>query len=213
MKVLLINGSPHREGNTAIALAEVAKRLADHGIETRTVWIGANAVQGCVGCYRCMELGRCTFQDSLYNEVREAVESADALIVGSPTYYAGPNGSLCALLDRLFYSSGAHLRGKPAAAVAVARRGGATTTFERLNKYFQIMCMPMPNSQYWNIVYGRRPGDAAFDAEGMQTMRTLADNMAWLLRSIGNNPMPVPEPWHMTNFIRRDLTTPAEPGQ
>lgn len=210
MKVLLINGSPHPEGNTATALAAMAERLEANGLETETLWIGVKAVQGCIGCYKCMELGRCAFQDKLYNDVRAAVESADALVVGSPTYYAGPNGSLCALLDRLFYSSGAHLRGKPAAAVAICRRGGASTTYDRLNKYFQMMCMPMPNSQYWNLVYGRKPGEAAFDAEGMQTLRTLADNMTWLMRSIAANPRPEQEPWHMTNFIRRDLTTPAE---
>ena len=209
MNVLLINGSPHKEGNTATALKEVAARLNENGIETTTLWIGTRAVQGCIGCYKCAELGRCVFHDDLYDEVRVAVEKADALIVGSPTYYAGPNGSLCALLDRLFYSSGAHLRGKPAAAVAVCRRGGGSTTFERLNKYFQIMSMPMPNSQYWNLVYGRRPGDAAGDAEGMQTMRTLADNMAWLLKALQGNPRPEQEPWQMTNFIRKDLTEPT----
>lgn len=206
MKVLLLNGSPHCDGNTATALAAMAERLQANGLETRTLWIGVKPVQGCVGCYKCMELGRCVFHDQLYDDVRAAVESADALVVGSPTYYAGPNGSLCALLDRLFYSSGAHLRGKPAAAVAICRRGGGSTTFDRLNKYFQMMSMPMPNSQYWNLVYGRRPGEAAFDSEGMQTLRTLADNMTWLLRSIADNPRPAQEPWLMTNFIRRDLT-------
>lgn len=205
MKVLLINGSPHHEGNTATALKAVADQLEANGLETQTIWIGVKAVQGCIGCYKCMELGRCTFQDQLYNDVRAAMESADALIVGSPTYYAGPNGSLCALLDRLFYSSGPVLYGKPAAAVAICRRGGATTTFERLNKYFQIMSMPMPSSQYWNIIYGRKPGDVLLDAEGMQTMRALANNMAWLLKSIENNPCPPREPWQMTNFVRRDL--------
>ena len=206
MKVLLINGSPHHDGNTATALAAMAERLQADGLETQTLWIGVKPVQGCIGCYKCAELGRCVFHDRLYDDVRAALESADALVVGSPTYYAGPNGSLCALLDRLFYSSGAHLRGKPAAAVAICRRGGGSTTFDRLNKYFQMMSMPMANSQYWNLVYGRRPGEAAFDAEGMQTLRTLADNMAWLLRSIAANPRPAQEPWQMTNFIRRDLT-------
>lgn len=205
MKVLLINGSPHKEGNTATALLALANQLETNGLETQTLWIGTQAVQGCIGCYKCAELGRCIFQDKLYNDVRAALETADALVVGSPTYYAGPNGSLCALLDRLFYSSGAHLRGKPAAAVAICRRGGGTTTFERLNKYFEMMSMPMPNSQYWNLVYGRRPGDALLDGEGMQTMRTLANNMAWLLHAIAATPRPEQEPWQMTNFIRRDL--------
>lgn len=208
MKVLLINGSPHHEGNTAKALQALAAQLELNGLQTQTLWIGVKPVQGCIGCYKCMELGRCVFQDQLYNDVRSALETADALVVGSPTYYAGPNGSLCALLDRLFYSSGELLRGKPAAAVAVCRRGGGSTTFDRLNKYFQMMSMPMPNSQYWNLVYGRRPGDAEFDAEGMQTMRTLANNMTWLLNALQNNPRPGQEPWQMTNFIRRDLTEP-----
>ncbi len=206
MKALLINGSPHKEGNTALALAEVARRLNENGIETETLWIGTKAVQGCIGCYKCAELGRCVFHDDLYNSVRAALETADALIIGSPTYYAGPNGSLCALLDRLFYSSGSLLRGKPGAAVAICRRGGGTTTFDRLNKYFQIMSMPTPNSQYWNLVYGRKPGDAAADAEGMQTMRTMADNLTWMLRSLNRAERPEQEPWAMTNFIRRDLT-------
>ena len=205
MKVLLINGSPHQQGNTAAALGAVGRQLEANGLETQTIWIGAGAVQGCIGCYRCTELGRCAFRDKLYEEVRAALETADALIVGSPTYYAGPNGSLCALLDRVFYSSGDLLQGKPAAAVAVCRRGGATTTFDRLNKYFEIMSMPMANSQYWNLVYGRKPGDAERDAEGMQTRRTLANNMTWLLKALKDNPWPAREPWQMTNFIRKDL--------
>jgi len=205
MKVLLINGSPHQQGNTAAALGALSRQLEANGLETQTIWIGVNAVQGCIGCYKCAELGRCVFRDKLYEDVRAALESADALIVGSPTYYAGPNGSLCALLDRVFYSCGALLQGKPAAAVAVCRRGGATTTFDRLNKYFEIMSMPMPNSQYWNLVYGRKPGDAERDAEGIQTMRTLANNMTWLLNALKNSPWPGREPWQMTNFVRKDL--------
>ena len=205
MKVLLINGSPHQQGNTAIALDEMARRFNANGIDTEIIWIGTKAVQGCIGCYKCMELNRCAFQDELYNSVRAALESSDALVVGTPTYYAGPNGSLCALLDRVFCSSGNLLRGKPAAAVAVCRRGGAVTAFERINKYFEMMNMPMANSQYWNIVYGRKIGDAAADAEGLQTMRTLADNMTWLLKSLDRNQRPEQEPWTMTNYIRRDL--------
>lgn len=205
MKALLINGSPHQQGNTAIALGEVARQLNANGIETEMIWIGTKAVQGCIGCYKCMELNRCGFQDELYNSVRQALESADALIIGTPTYYAGPNGSLCALLDRLFYSSGDLLKGKPAAAVAVCRRGGALTAFERINKYFEMMCMPMANSQYWNIVYGRKAGEAGCDAEGMQTMRTLANNMTWLLENLDRTKRPEQEPWTMTNYIRKDL--------
>lgn len=207
MKVLLINGSPHPQGNTATALSALADQLNVNGIETETIWIGAKAVQGCVGCYKCSELGRCVFTDDLYNRVRESLEAGiDGLVIASPTYYAGPNGSLCALLDRVFYSSGPLLKGRVGASVAVCRRGGGSTTFERLNKYFEIMSMPMPNSQYWNILYGRRPGEVVADAEGMQTLRTLANNMSWLMKALADNPMPDAEPWQMTNFIRRDLT-------
>lgn len=205
MKVLMINGSPHPDGNTAQALGVMARRLEDRGVATRTEWIGTHPVQGCVACYKCAEAGRCVFHDELYERVRAALDDADGLVVGSPTYYAGPNGSLCALLDRLFYSSGALLRGKAGAAVAVCRRGGSMTTFERLNKYFQIMSMPMATSNYWNIVFGRRPGDAEFDAEGMQTLRLLADNLAWLLRARNAVEQPQGEAKVMTNFIRRDL--------
>lgn len=205
MKVLLINGSPHRDGNTHCALAEVAKTLNAEGIETVEEWIGTSPVQGCIACYKCMELGRCVFHDDLYERLLALLPEIDGIVVGSPTYYAGPNGSLCALLDRLFYSGGRHLRYKPGAAVAVARRGGASTTFDRLNKYFTILSMPVVSSQYWNMAYGRAPGEALQDGEGMQTMRTLGQNMAWLLRKIHasapENPEPE-EPPVRTNFIR-----------
>ncbi len=205
MKVLLINGSPHRDGNTSIALAEVARTLESEGIETKTVWIGTKPVQGCIACYKCYQLGRCVFHDDIYEEFHAAVAECDGLIVGSPTYYAGPAGSLCAVLDRLFYSSAPLLRGKPAAAVVVCRRGGASANFDRLNKYFSIMSMPIVTSQYWNSVHGRDIGEAREDGEGLQTMRVLGRNMAWLLKSI-NNPsspaLPDPEPRIATNFIR-----------
>ena len=204
MKVLLINGSPHKEGNTFIALSEVAKALEANGVETEIVSIGAKAVQGCIACGRCVELGRCAFKDDLYNKVREKLETIDGIIVGSPVYYAGPNGSLCAFLDRLFYSAGALLAYKPAASVAVCRRGGASATFDRLNKYFTINNMPVVSSQYWNSVHGRLPGEAAQDIEGLQTMRVLGRNMAWMLKSLkqGGEPVPEREPWTPTNFIR-----------
>lgn len=204
MKVLLINGSPRKKGNTNLALEEVAKALESNGVETQIIGIGAKAVQGCIACNKCAELGRCTFQDDLYNKVREQLKDADGIIVGSPVYYAGPNGSLCALLDRLFYSSTELLEHKPAAAVAVCRRGGASATFDRLNKYFTISNMPVVSSQYWNIVHGLMPGEAAGDAEGLQTMRTLGKNMAWLLKSIkaGAQPLPEEEAFIATNFIR-----------
>ena len=204
MKVLLINGSPRGEGNTFIALSEVAKALETNGIETEIVSIGTKAVQGCIACNRCMELGRCVFRDELYDKVREKLERADGIVIGSPVYYAGPNGSLCALLDRLFYSASSLLQYKPAASVAVCRRGGASATFDRLNKYFTISNMPVVSSQYWNSVHGRLCGEAWQDAEGLQTMRTLGNNMAWVLKSLKNGGLSIPmrEQGIMTSFIR-----------
>ena len=204
MKVLLINGSPRGKGNTYVALSEVAKALERNGVEAEIVSIGAKAVQGCIACNRCKEAGKCVFEDALYNKVREKAGEADGIIVGSPVYYAGPNGSLCALLDRLFYSASHLLRYKPAAAVAVCRRGGASATFDRLNKYFTITDMPVIGSQYWNIVHGRLPGEALQDAEGLQTMRTLGNNMAWVLKNLANGGQPLPEKEEgiSTNFIR-----------
>lgn len=204
MKVLLINGSPRREGNTFIALSEVARTLESEGIATEIVSIGTRAVQGCIACGRCAELGHCVFNDALYAEVREKLAGADALVVGTPVYYAGPNGSLCALLDRLFYSCGELLVYKPAAAVAVCRRGGASAAFDRLNKYFTISNMPVVSSQYWNSVHGRLPGEAAQDAEGLQTMRVLGRNMARLLKAgpLASEARPEKEERVWTHFIR-----------
>lgn len=205
MKVLLINGSPRPQGNTFIALSEVASALSAEGIETEIVSIGAKALQGCIACNKCYELGRCVFKDELYNRIREKLSGTDGIIVGSPTYYAGPNGSLCALLDRLFYSSSELLEYKPAAAVAVCRRGGASAVFDRLNKYFTITNMPVVSSQYWNSVHGMLPGEALQDAEGLQTMRTLGRNMAWMLKKLhaGKKDLPTPEETRqMTSFIR-----------
>lgn len=204
MKVLLINGSPRKEGNTHIALTEVAHALESNGIETQIIAIGAKAVQGCIACNKCKESGRCVFKDELYDKVRTSLEEADALIVGSPVYYAGPNGSLCALLDRLFYSGVELLRYKPGAAVAVCRRGGASATLDRLNKYFTISNMPVVPSQYWNMIHGLQKGEALQDTEGLQIMRTLGNNMAWLLKNIktGSQETPKPEERIATNFIR-----------
>lgn len=166
MKVLLINGSPHREGNTFIALSEVARTLESEGVQAEIVHIGTKAVQGCIACGKCAELGHCVFSDALYTTVREKLADADGIVVGSPVYYAGPNGSLCALLDRVFYSCGKYLAYKPGAAVAVCRRGGASATFDRLNKYFTIMNMPVVPSQYWNNVHGRLPARPAKTPRG-----------------------------------------------
>ncbi len=205
MKVLLINGSPHANGNTSIALAEVAKTLEAEGIETVTVGIGAQPVRGCVACGACRKNNtRCAFSDALYDQLHTILKAGiDGVVVGSPVYYAGPNGSLCALLDRLFYSSGALMAYKPAAAVAVCRRGGASATFDRLNKYFTINNMPVVPSQYWNSVHGAAPGEALQDLEGLQTMRTLAHNMAWMMRNLAKEPAPkCDEKKLKTSFIR-----------
>ena len=197
MKVVLINGSPHRKGNTFIALSEVAGALEKEGVQTEIIQLGIKAVQGCIACNKCAELGHCVFQDPLYNQVREALQEADGIVVGSPVYYAGPNGALCALLDRVFYSCSELLAYKAGASVAVCRRGGASATFDRLNKYFTILNMPVVSSQYWNSVHGMRPGEA-----GLQTMRMLGRNMAWLLKGVKREERPEPELRVMTNFIR-----------
>lgn len=202
MKVLLINGSPNSKGNTHLALTEVAKALQADGIDTEIVWIGNKPIPGCIACNRCRETGVCVFNTGIYTELMGKLPEADGIVVGSPTYYAGPAGSLCALLDRLFYSLGRYLQYKPAAAVGVCRRGGSVSTVERLNKYFEISNMPMPSSQYWNNIYGRVPGEVEQDEEGMQTMRTLGHNMARLLKALENVPLPSPEEHAWTHFIR-----------
>ena len=202
MKGVLIKGSPHRKGNTFIALSEVAGALEKEGVQTEIIQLGIKAVQGCIACNKCAELGHCVFQDTLYNQVREALQEADGIVVGSPVYYAGPNGALCALLDRVFYSCSELLAYKAGASVAVCRRGGASATFDRLNKYFTILNMPVVSSQYWNSVHGMRPGEATEDAEGLQTMRMLGRNMAWLLKGVKREERPEPELRVMTNFIR-----------
>ncbi|MBP3228988.1 MAG: flavodoxin family protein [Bacteroidaceae bacterium] len=205
MKVLLINGSPRRSGNTSLALAEAAKTLQALGIETETVSIGAKLVRGCIACNQCKTKGRCIFDDDLCNATVEKMAACDALIIGAPVYYGQPNATALALLQRMLYSGGAHFAGKPAAGVAVCRRGGATAALQTLIMPFQMMSMPVVTSQYWNIVYGREPGQAALDTEGMQTMRTLARNMAHLLQST-HAPvapaLPEREPWQPMHFIR-----------
>ena len=204
MKVLMINGSPRQKGNTSIALAEIAKQLEILGIESETIWIGNKPVRGCIACNTCKDKpGACVFDDDVCNGISAKMNSSDALIVGSPVYWGQPNGAVLSIIQRAFYSNGAAFRGKPAAAVAVCRRGGATATFETLNMPFQMMSMPVVTSQYWNIVYGREPGQAALDREGLQTMRTLANNMAALLKATGGKPMPgSDEPWDGMHFIR-----------
>ncbi len=205
MKVLLVNGSPRQNGNTTIALAEIAKTLMEDGIDSEIVWIGNKPIRGCIACNLCgNKPGACVFDDDICNEISAKYASADALVFGSPVYYGQPNGALLSIIQRSFYSNGANIAGKPAAAVAVCRRGGASAAFETLNLPFQMMNMPVVGSQYWNIVYGREAGQAALDQEGLQTMRALARNMAWLLKATGGKPAPGrgDEPWAPMHFIR-----------
>lgn len=205
MKILLINGSPRRNGNTAAALAEMVRVFEAEGFETETVQIGAEAIRGCVACGGCGRLGKCVFDDAV-NATAPKFEAADALIVGTPVYYASANATLTALLDRLFYSTRFDKTMKVGAAVAVCRRGGASTAFDRLNKYFTISGMPVASSQYWNSVHGAAPGEAAEDGEGLQTMRALARNVGFLVKSIalGKEAFGLPEKEKRigTNFIR-----------
>ena len=205
MKVLIINGSPKPEGNTAAALAEVAKALEEGGIETETIHMGNKAIRGCIACGTCMKTGKCAIND-IVNEVASKFEAADGLVVGSPVYYASANATLVALLTRLFYSTRFDKTMKVGAAVVVARRGGCSSTFDELNKFFTISGMPVVSSRYWNSVHGRLPGEAAQDTEGMQVMRTLGRNMAFLIKSIALGKeqygLPASEQPVMTSFIR-----------
>ena len=187
MKVLLINGSPREHGNTFQALSEVANTLNAEGVETEIVSIGKQAVQGCIACGWCGRMGKCTYNDDLYYKIWRAVKDGiDGLVVGSPVYYGGPNGSLCALLDRVFYSLGQQLQYKPAASVVVCRRGGASAAFDRLNKYFTISGMPVASSTYWNQVHGFTAEDVKKDLEGLQTMRNLARNMSFMIKAFSD---------------------------
>ncbi len=200
----MINGSPRPKGNTSIALAEIAGQLEKHGIASEIVWIGNKPIRGCIACNTCKEKpGACVFDDDVCNSISAKMNDSDALIVGSPVYWGQPNGAVLSIVQRMFYSNGAAFRGKPAAAVAVCRRGGATAAFQALNMPFQMMNMPVVTSQYWNIVFGREPGQASLDTEGMQTMRTLANHMAALLKATGGALMPgSDESWEPMHFIR-----------
>lgn len=205
MKVLMLNGSPKANGNTAAALAEMAAVFAREGIETEIVQVGSLPVRGCIACGGCFREGKCVFDD-IVNELAPKFREADGLVVASPVYYASPNATLVAALDRLFYSTSFDKTMKVGASIAVARRGGCSATFDMLNKYFTISGMPIASSQYWNSVHGGRPGQAQEDAEGMQTMRTLARNMTFLMKSIALGKeqygLPEKEPHQFTNFIR-----------
>lgn len=205
MKVLCINGSPNEKGCSYTALSEVADTLKLRGIDSEILYLGKKPIAGCIACGKCSEIGRCVFNDKV-NEIAARLDEFDAIVVGSPVYYAGPTGQLTNFLDRLFFSSKSRMAGKLGAAVVSCRRGGASTTFDRLNKYFLISNMHIVGSQYWNQVHGFTPEDVRKDEEGLQTMRTLAQNMAWLLHSIesgkkeGIEP-PKYEPIVRTNFI------------
>lgn len=206
MKVLLINGGPHKSGCTYTALKEVADTLESQGIETEIYWLGNKPVAGCIGCGACSKTGKC-FMDDGVNILAERAKDADGFIFGSPVHFASATGALTSFMDRLFYSGKGALTGKPAASVVSCRRGGATAAFDQINKYFTIRSMPIVSSQYWNQVHGNTPDEVRQDAEGLQTMRTLARNMAWMLKCIDAGrkagiTFPEAEPGIATNFIR-----------
>ena len=205
MRVLMINGSPRKNGNTSIALAEMERIFQEEGMETQVVQVGNENIRGCIACLSCKQKGKCVFDD-LVNQIAPQFEAADGLVIASPVYYASANGGLISFLDRLFYSTLFDKTMKVGAAVAVARRGGVSATYDELNKYFAISGMPIATGQYWNAVYGAAPGESAQDGEGMQTMRTLARNMAFLMKSIALGKerfgLPEREPFQRTNFIR-----------
>lgn len=205
MKVLFINGSPRLGGNTSIAIDEMVKVFQQEGIDTEVMEIGNLPIRGCIACYSCSKTGKCVFDDAV-NKAAVKFEEADALVVATPVYYASANGTLVSFLDRLFCSTSFDKTMKVGASIAVARRGGCSATFDELNKYFTICGMPVASSQYWNSVHGRVAGEASQDAEGLQTMRVLARNMAFLIKSIALGKekygLPEKEPWNPTHFIR-----------
>ena len=205
MKVLILNGRPRVGGNTTTAINEMVKVFDAEGVETEVIQVGNKDIRGCIACARCNETGKCVFNDEV-NEIAAKLEESDGLVLASPVYYASANATLVALLDRLFYSNHSDKTMKVGASVAVARRGGCTATVDMLNKYFGIVGMPIASSQYWNIAHGRAAGEAEQDLEGMQTMRTLAHNMTFLMKSIALGKeqfgLPEKEAGTHTNFIR-----------
>lgn len=206
MKVLLINGSPRQNGCTDTALREMIGVFEANGVETELLWVGNKPVAGCIACGACAKNGRCVYDDQV-NGVLARLDTIDGIVVGSPVYYAGVSGQVTSFLDRLFYAGGGKMRGKPAASVVSCRRGGASAAFEIINKYFMMTNMPVVTSQYWNQVHGNTPEEVRRDLEGMQTVRTLAQNMTWLMKCIeagraAGVPDPVYEPKVRTNFIR-----------
>ncbi len=207
MKVLLLNGSPHQNGCTYTALSHIASVLEAEGIGAEIVWIGPKPIRGCFACGGCSGTEKCLFDDDIVNDIADKAIAADGLIIGSPVYYAGMNGTLSSLLDRLFFSAGKHFHYKPAAAVVSARRAGTTTALDEIEKYFTISEMPVVSSSYWTMVHGAKPEDVEKDREGLQVMENLARNMAWMLRCIeaGRNAGILPPEntyTERTNFIR-----------
>ena len=207
MKVLLVNGSPHKEGCTYTALREVAEALEKNGVETEIIWLGVGEIAGCIGCGACAKNGEGCFRKDIVNDFVEKAVQADGYIFGTPVHYAAASGALTSFMDRAFYSGGAKMAGKPAATVVSCWRGGASATFDQINKYYTINNMPVVSSQYWNQVHGSNAGEVVKDEEGMQTMRTLGNNMAWLLRCIEAGKekgilFPEREPVIRTNYIR-----------
>lgn len=206
MKVLLVNGSPHKEGATYIALNEVAQALKNNGIDTEIMWLGVDPIAGCIGCNTCIKTGRC-FRDDIVNEFLEKMDEFDGFVFGSAVHFAASSGALSSFMDRAFYGRGARFALKPAAAVVSCRRGGATAAFDEINKYFTISNMPIVSAQYWNQIHGNNAEEAKQDLEGMQTMRTLGNNMAYLLKCLdagAKSGVEKPEiaPKIKTNFIR-----------
>lgn len=205
MKVLIINGSPHAKGNTALALNEMVKIFEQENIETKILHVGNKLIRGCIGCRKCFEKGKCVFDD-IVNETAPILEEVDGVVIGSPVYYSSANGTLISFLDRLFFSTHFDKTMKVGASVVISRRAGCTATFDELNKYFLISNMPVAASQYWNNAHGLNPGDVEKDLEGLQTMRTLARNMIFLMKSIALGKekfgLPEKEEWIGTHFIR-----------
>lgn len=206
MKVLMVNGSAHQKGNTYRSLLEIGNQLEQEGIEFEIFQLGSTAIRDCIGCGKCSEKG-CIFDDDKVNEFIALAKEADGFVFGTPVYYAHPSGRILSFLDRVFYSGGSAFAFKPGAAVAVARRGGTSASFDVLNKYFGISQMPVAGSTYWNLMHGRTPGEAEMDAEGLQTMRNLARNMAWMLKCFEAGKekgvaLPQTERGQRTNFIR-----------
>lgn len=207
MKVILVNGSPHENGCTYTGLREVEKSLNAAGIETEIFWVGSDPIRGCIGCGACSKLGKCFDDSDTVNAFAEKAKSADGFVFGTPVHYAAASGAITSFMDRAFYSGKSGLVGKPAAVIVSCRRGGASAAFDQLNKYFTISCMPIVSSNYWNQIHGSTPEQVLKDEEGMQTMRVLGNNMAWLLRCIeagkaAGVPLPQSENKIYTNFIR-----------